>query len=212
MNPLSASTSTSSPSSSSSSSPSPSPSPTHTNSKNRIKVFARCRPAQPNELDGEDVVEAVHVIEKENKIVLIKNQFEDKDFVFDQVFGTGSTQEQVFKAVAEEVITDVFQGYYGTIFVYGQTGTGKTHTIGCRDPGNEGIIPRSIRLIFQKISNDQQFEYTVRLNYIQIYMEMIQDLLNPESTNLQIRQEPGYNPLPPPQEKKYPLRLTHAHF
>jgi len=59
--------------------------------------------------------------------------------------------------------------------VYGQTGTGKTHTISCQKPGEEGIIPRALDYIFRKIEADEAHTYTVSMSYIQIYMEQVSD-------------------------------------
>lgn len=66
-------------------------------------------------------------------------------------------------------------GYYSTIFVYGQTGTGKTHTIS-GDPTNPdqmGIIPRAFKYILDRIKSDDQHIYKLALNYVQIYMEVV---------------------------------------
>lgn len=57
--------------------------------------------------------------------------------------------------------------------MYGQTGSGKTHTISCRDKGDIGIIPRAVDYIFDRIEKDNENEYVVTMNYIQIYMEMV---------------------------------------
>jgi hypothetical protein len=79
----------------------------------------------------------------------------------------------------------LFKGYHGTIFCYGeflftvtnklsgQTGTGKTHTLCCKTPGMEGIIPRSVMSIFETIEQDMEREYKVQMSYVQIYMEMV---------------------------------------
>ena len=69
-------------------------------------------------------------------------------------------------------------GYNGTIFAYGQTGTGKTHTM-CGELGIqelEGIMPRSFRDIFLSISQEDR-QFTVRVSYLEIYNEAIRDLL-----------------------------------
>lgn len=71
------------------------------------------------------------------------------------------------------------KGYNGTIFAYGQTGTGKTHTITGlpKDPNLKGIMPRSFEAIFSQIECDSSKEYLVRASYLEIYNEEIRDLL-----------------------------------
>lgn len=79
----------------------------------------------------------------------------------------------------------MLEGFNGTIFAYGQTGTGKTHTmVGQYQPlTNEGrgIIPRSLQYLFEKMrtENNEKYQYEVSCAFIQIYMEMVQDLINP---------------------------------
>lgn len=59
-----------------------------------------------------------------------------KAFTFDQVFDWNSTQEQVYEDAAKPIVISVLEGYNGTVFAYGQTGTGKTHTMEGKDePG-----------------------------------------------------------------------------
>jgi len=89
----------------------------------------------------------------------------------------------------------ILEGYNSTIFAYGQTGTGKTFTMeGFTYNSNDilrGIIPRSIEEIFNYIEsfskNDTKF--MVRASYLQIYNEGISDLLKPEKSSLQIRED-----------------------
>jgi kinesin family protein 3/17 len=76
-----------------------------------------------------------------------------KQFTFDDIYDTDSKQERIFKETAFPIVDSVLQGYNGTIFAYGQTGTGKTHTMeGNMDREQEyGIIPRAFNQIFDYI-------------------------------------------------------------
>lgn len=69
----------------------------------------------------------------------------ERVFSFDLTFEPGVLQERIFKQAALPIIESVLEGYNGTIFAYGQTGTGKTHTMeGQKDDEKEkGIIPRT---------------------------------------------------------------------
>ena len=73
-----------------------------------------------------------------------------KTFSFDKVFGQYSTQREVFNSMVAPVVDEVMQGFNCTVFAYGQTGTGKTHTMegNVTDPEQMGIIPRSFKHIF----------------------------------------------------------------
>ena len=74
-----------------------------------------------------------------------------KDFVFRQVFRPDTSQLQVFEKSALPLVMHVLNGYNGTYLVYGQTGTGKTHTMGVLsqiDETSKGIVPQSLEFIF----------------------------------------------------------------
>jgi kinesin family member 6/9 len=73
-------------------------------------------------------------------------------FPFNGVYPMNTTQEEIFKEIAEPVIDSCMEGYNGTIFAYGQTGSGKTFTItgGAERYVDRGIIPRTISYLFQK--------------------------------------------------------------
>jgi len=120
--------------------------------------------------------------------------FQYHRFTFDTVFDIDSTQEQVYEKTAKPAIDSLFEGYNSTLFAYGQTGTGKTFTMegstkNIYDEGR-GIIPRSIENIFNHIENlTTNTKFMVRASYLQIYNEVINDLLKPEKTNLNIRED-----------------------
>lgn len=80
-----------------------------------------------------------------------------------------------------DMILDVVAGYNGTVFAYGQTGSGKTYTMmgsSIDDPENKGIIPRIIEQIFTSIQQAPiNMEFTVKVAYMEIYMERVKDLL-----------------------------------
>ena len=88
---------------------------------------------------------------------------------------------------------DILNGYNGTVFAYGQTGAGKSYTMMGSDIDNEeskGIIPRIVEQIFTSIlASPGNIEYTVRVSYMEIYMERIRDLLQPSNDNLPVHEE-----------------------
>eukprot|EP00002_Diphylleia_rotans_P024614 TRINITY_DN4867_c0_g1_i6.p1 TRINITY_DN4867_c0_g1~~TRINITY_DN4867_c0_g1_i6.p1 ORF type:complete len:835 (+),score=193.28 TRINITY_DN4867_c0_g1_i6:114-2507(+) len=104
-----------------------------------------------------------------------------KTFTFDACYDSNSTQESVFVETAQPIVDSVLEGYNGTIFAYGQTGTGKTFTMeGVSEPKElRGIIPRSFQYIFDMIdhASDAKKKFLVRASYLEIYNEEIRDLL-----------------------------------
>eukprot|EP00742_Colponemidia_sp_Colp-10_P005079 GILJ01005425.1.p1 GENE.GILJ01005425.1~~GILJ01005425.1.p1 ORF type:complete len:1097 (-),score=197.52 GILJ01005425.1:131-3421(-) len=157
----------------------------------RVTVHCRIRPTFTNEVDG-DFGEALESYDAATATVTLRKEFERKQFRFDSVFPPRTSQEDVFNQVAKPVLDGVLNGFNGTIFAYGQTGTGKTHTmIGSDFTGPErGIIPRAVEALFDRFQQDAEHVYTVYLSFVQIYMEMLQDLLQPSNENLRIREDP----------------------
>ncbi|KAH9589322.1 Kinesin motor domain [Trypanosoma melophagium] len=107
---------------------------------------------------------------------------------FARVWGPKSTHEEMFRTIGINAVNDAFEGYHVCIFVYGQTGTGKTFTLGFLTPGVEGIQPRCVRFIFEKIAEEKEtYEVTVKQHYVQLYRDSVQDLLDITKDNLKIR-------------------------
>jgi len=83
--------------------------------------------------------------------------------------------------------------YNGTIFAYGQTGTGKTHTMeGKQEPPHErGITPRTFDHVFKVIEGTPTVQFLVRVSYLELYNEEVRDLLSPNHLNkLELREKP----------------------
>ena len=104
-------------------------------------------------------------------------------YTFDRVFATGTTQAEIYAVAAAPITHAVLQGYNGTIFAYGQTSSGKTYTMtgnpdDLHDPDVNGIIPRAVHSIFDGIAEaDEDTEFTLSVQYVEIYMEKVRDLL-----------------------------------
>uniref|UniRef100_A0A8B9TNR1 Kinesin-like protein n=1 Tax=Anas platyrhynchos TaxID=8839 RepID=A0A8B9TNR1_ANAPL len=115
-----------------------------------------------------------------------------KPYVFDRVLPPNTTQEQVYNACAKPIVKDVLEGYNGTIFAYGQTSSGKTHTMEGKlhDPQLMGIIPRIAHDIFDHIySMDENLEFHIKVSYFEIYLDKIRDLLDVSKTNLAVHED-----------------------
>ena len=114
----------------------------------------RCRPLSDREtLNGNE--EIVKINPKTGEIFLSKPGYDEapKHFTFDYTFDKNAIQEDIYTKCAAHIIENVLEGYNGTIFAYGQTGTGKTHTMtGVEaDEFLQGIMPRSFKDVFSRI-------------------------------------------------------------
>ncbi|XP_063635753.1 kinesin-like protein Klp61F [Cydia splendana] len=161
-----------------------------------IQVFVRLRPLNQRERD----IKSLGVIEVVNGREVVVRQSQQttltKKFTFDRAFGPNTKQIEVYQQVVSPLIKEVLCGYNCTVFAYGQTGTGKTHTMVGESTGDEnvnwqndpmaGIIPRALSQLFDelRISNT---EYTVRVSYLELYNEELFDLLSSSEDNSKLR-------------------------
>ena len=116
-----------------------------------------------------------------------------KTFTFDAVFGPNVEQKYIYDICASDVVESVLNGYNGTIFAYGQTGAGKTHTMeGKPDPPSlRGIIPNTFQHIFDYVAEASDLQFLVRASYLEIYNESIRDLLSKDPKNsLELKENP----------------------
>lgn len=114
-------------------------------------------------------------------------------FTYDSVYDWNSKQIELYDETFRQLVDSVLEGYNGTIFAYGQTGTGKTFTMeGVRaDPVLRGVIPNSFEHIFTHIARTQNQQYLVRASYLEIYQEDIRDLLSKDqSKRLELKERP----------------------
>uniref|UniRef100_G3U1G9 Kinesin-like protein n=1 Tax=Loxodonta africana TaxID=9785 RepID=G3U1G9_LOXAF len=161
-----------------------------------VKVVVRCRPLNERE-KSMCYKQAVSVDEMRGTITVHKtDSFNEppKTFTFDTVFGPESKQLDVYNLTARPIIDSVLEGYNGTIFAYGQTGTGKTFTMeGVRAvPELRGIIPNSFAHIFGHIAKAEgDTRFLVRVSYLEIYNEEVRDLLGKDQTQrLEVKERP----------------------
>ena len=160
-----------------------------------VRVFCRFRPFNAREKAlGAD--QAVQLTIKPGSIELVDPSLgRERTFPLDYCFDGECRQIDVYNTVARQSVDDIFDGYNGTVFAYGQTGSGKTWSMMGGDKHDEelkGIIPRSAQAIFERAAADQSgATYTVTCSYLEVYKEVIGDLLDPTRRNLQVREKPG---------------------
>uniref|UniRef100_A0AAR2L2R9 Kinesin-like protein n=1 Tax=Pygocentrus nattereri TaxID=42514 RepID=A0AAR2L2R9_PYGNA len=166
-------------------------------SSESVKVVVRCRPM--NEKERAANFERVVSVDVKLGQVAVRNprgasaHEHPKVFTFDSVYDWNSKQLDLYDETFRPLVDSVLLGFNGTIFAYGQTGTGKTYTMeGVRnDPERRGVIPNSFEHIFTHISRSQNQQYLVRASYLEIYQEEIRDLLSrDQSRRLELKERP----------------------
>ena len=170
--------------------------------KDNVKVIIRVRPL--NEREKQEGAKISVSIPEPYKTVAIDVKSEQKCFTYDYVASEDITQEEIFEQVGKPIALSCLTGYNGTIFAYGQTGAGKTFTILGTSIENSsdffnsseylkrGLLPRCFEYLFTSIQNEMQnnsIEYLIKCSYLEIYQEQVNDLLDPNPQNLQLRED-----------------------
>ncbi len=157
-------------------------------SDDAIRVICRFRPLNKDEENsGSESIVKIPPGSDETSVSI-----GGKLYMFDKVLPSNCTQDYVYNCAAKPIVKDVLNGYNGTIFAYGQTSSGKTHTMEgvIGDTKLEGIIPRIVNDIFNHIYGmEENLEFHIKVSYFEIYMEKVQDLLDPSKVNLAIHED-----------------------
>ncbi|OIW07645.1 hypothetical protein TanjilG_17660 [Lupinus angustifolius] len=157
----------------------------------RVRVAVRLRPRNAEEMVADaDFADCVELQPELKRLKLRRNNWDSDTYEFDEVLTEFASQKRVYEVVAKPVVESVLDGYNGTVMAYGQTGTGKTFTLGQLgegDTSNRGIMVRSMEDIFANLSLNTD---SVTVSYLQLYMETLQDLLNPANDNIPIVEDP----------------------
>lgn len=119
----------------------------------------------------------------------LQNEFNPSvAYGFDRVFGPATTTRHVYDVAAQHVVNGAMEGINGTVFAYGVTSSGKTHTMH-GEQKSPGIIPLAVKDVFGIIQETPGREFLLRVSYLEIYNEVINDLLDPTGQNLRIRED-----------------------
>mgnify|MGYP001334487590 FL=1 len=171
----------------------------------RIFVAVRIRPLNARELSGDDGKQpetAVFRAMDGNKVVeqpryQLPEGAAAPAWEADAVFGEGDGNANVYSAAAKPVVSAVLRGINGTVMAYGQTSSGKTHTMSGSDV-DPGVMSLALRDIFDAVRADEHTRrYDVRCSYMEIYNEEIRDLLSrdPDGNRSHIKLVNGHNGL-----------------
>mmetsp|Transcript_10645 Transcript_10645/g.47968 ORF Transcript_10645/g.47968 Transcript_10645/m.47968 type:complete len:700 (+) Transcript_10645:316-2415(+) len=171
-----------------------------------LTVAVRSRPLLPDERKRGDRRDIVRVLDDKHIVVLDpddeKNYLDERThrtkerrYTFDVALGSSASNRDVYQKTARGLISGVLNGQNGTVFAYGATGSGKTHTM----VGNQhdpGLMVLSLRDVFRFIASDGgEKDYKVECSYTEVYNELVYDLLVPNSPALELREDPERGPM-----------------
>ncbi|KAL5563100.1 hypothetical protein UlMin_032847 [Ulmus minor] len=149
-----------------------------------ISVTIRFRPLSEREFQRGDEIAWYADGDK-----IVRNEYNPATaYAFDKVFGPHTNSQEVYEVAAKPVVKNAMEGVNGTVFAYGVTSSGKTHTMH-GDQNSPGIIPLAIKDVFSMIQDTPGREFLLRVSYLEIYNEVINDLLDPTGQNLRVRED-----------------------
>ncbi|CAK1554392.1 unnamed protein product [Leptosia nina] len=163
----------------------------------KVRVVVRLRPMDQREkIDG--ACNCVSVDTVNSTIAVTRSNISPPEppriYAYDAVFDSNTSQMDIYLQTASPIVAEVLKGYNGTIFAYGQTGTGKTYTMAGSNSAPElrGIIPNSFAHIFSHIAKAKDDEkFLVCVTYLEIYNEEVRDLLgNNPHQSLEVKERP----------------------
>ncbi|XP_041649691.1 kinesin-like protein KIFC3 [Cheilinus undulatus] len=157
--------------------------------KGNIRVLCRVKPVlkEDQREEGQSVV--VTTDPNNESSLSILNKGKGRIFELDKVFHPQATQEEVFQEI-EPLVTSCIDGYHVCIFAYGQTGSGKTYTME-GSVENPGINQRALKQLFNVIEERKDmWSYTVTVSSVEIYNEVLRDLLSKDGEKLDIKINP----------------------
>ncbi|KAJ4701581.1 Kinesin-like protein [Melia azedarach] len=151
----------------------------------KICVAVRVRPAVPQESSS-----GIFWRVEDNRVSLHRQHgtpISGVSYAFDHVFDETCSNARVYELLTKDIIHAAVEGFNGTVFAYGQTSSGKTFTMN-GSATNPGIINLAVKDIFEKIQMVSDREFLIRVSYMELYNEEINDLLAVENQKLQIHE------------------------
>ncbi|KAK6864668.1 centromeric protein E [Apiospora arundinis] len=142
--------------------------------KGNVVVSVRVRPDA--NASGQGQVDGEWMVDGRKSLVSYRGK-DGGDYHYDNVFATHDDNSRVYDHTAKRLVRRVMEGYHGTVFAYGMTGTGKTFSMQ-GTASSPGVIPLAITDIFSYIRETPSREFLLRVSYLEIYNEKIHDLLS----------------------------------
>jgi centromeric protein E len=156
------------------------------NDKGNVLVSVRVRPESGGDGEASNASDGEWLVDGRRSLISFKGK-EGGDYRYDNVFSPHDNNARVYDNAAKRLVRRVMEGYHGTVFAYGMTGTGKTFSMQGTS-SSPGVIPLAITDIFSYIRENPNREFLLRVSYLEIYNERIYDLLS-QSTPGQVQQE-----------------------
>lgn len=168
--------------------------------QNNMIVAVRLRPLGKKELEREEF-EIVRIMDK--KLVILmdplellnakgtlgKNRSKERQYAFDFAFDANIGQKEIFESTTKFLVEGILEGYNATVFAYGATGAGKTYTM-LGTESNPGNMFLTLKELFVKIKGQKNnFNYDIRVSFLEIYNEMIRDLIVVSDDVLDLRED-----------------------
>eukprot|EP00668_Euglena_longa_P040768 GGOE01053670.1.p1 GENE.GGOE01053670.1~~GGOE01053670.1.p1 ORF type:complete len:715 (+),score=184.95 GGOE01053670.1:375-2519(+) len=180
-----------------------------------VRVMVRVRPFNQKEItEAGGTPECTLEVNTDTIITAISpasdGQRREDSFPFDRVFWSMppeqvqapvafAEQEDVYVIVGQPQLDSMFAGYNGCIFAYGQTSSGKTHSMMGYPGTGRGITPRICEELFLRIESAMESgkntTFEVKLSFLEIYNEKVQDLMSKKREDLKIVHDPQKGPL-----------------
>ncbi|KAA0725553.1 Kinesin-like protein KIF22 [Triplophysa tibetana] len=166
----------------------------------RVRVAVRLRPYMDKQ-DEKGEGPCVRGLGPQNlEIINWRNATETLHYQFDAFHGEQTSQQEVFVSSVKPILPHILNGQNASVFAYGPTGAGKTHTmLGSQE--QPGIIPRAVKEVFNLVAAQEEeqdsWQYSVGMSYLEIYNEKVLDLLSSGSQDLPIREDKDRNILIP---------------
>ncbi|XP_052466950.1 kinesin-like protein KIF22 [Carassius gibelio] len=166
----------------------------------RVRVAVRLRPYMEPQDEKREGPCVRGLGPQKLEIVNWRNATETLQYQFDVFHGEQSTQQEVFLTSVKPILPHILHGQNASVFAYGPTGAGKTHTmLGSQE--QPGVITRAVKEVFRLVEAQKKdldgWEYSVGMSYLEIYNEKVLDLLSPGSQDLPIREDKDRNILIP---------------
>ncbi|XP_055031191.2 kinesin-like protein KIF22 [Misgurnus anguillicaudatus] len=166
----------------------------------RVRVAVRLRPYMDKQDEKGEGPCVRGLGPQKLEIINWRNATETLQYQFDAFHCEKTSQQEVFVSSVKPILSHILGGQNASVFAYGPTGAGKTHTmLGSQE--QPGIIPRAVREVFNLVEAQEKgrdsWEYSVGMSYLEIYNEKVLDLLSPGSQDLPIREDKDRNILIP---------------
>ncbi|XP_061086768.1 kinesin-like protein KIF22 [Conger conger] len=166
----------------------------------RVRVAVRLRPCMEKQGEKAEGACVRGLGPQSLEIINWRNSTETLQYQFDVFYGEQTTQPEVFMTSVKPILPHLLNGQNASVFAYGPTGAGKTHTM-LGTQKQPGVIPRAVREVFNLVRAQEKeggdWDHTIGMSYLEIYNEKVLDLLSPNTQDLPIREDKDRNILIP---------------